>query len=221
MISQNPSVGKACHLFALAQEDEVLPLDDSRWGELTTAYGSGLEVPGLLRRLSSEGVPAVPKSYWDGCPWTMLWATICHQGTVYTASYAAVPHLVRLASQAAPDARARLIDLITYIEMGRAWRSAPPVPAFLEAGYLAALEELREILAASMRERWETRSACRLAAAFMVLNGETEVARYLSEVAESYPACPSCGEALFGRSAGRGSCQRAEPLNGLESQELP
>jgi ABC-2 type transport system ATP-binding protein len=28
-------------LFALAQEDEVLPLDDSRWGELTTAYGSG------------------------------------------------------------------------------------------------------------------------------------------------------------------------------------
>ena len=144
----------------------MLPLDDSRWGELTSAYGSGLEVPGLLRRLASEGVPAVPKSYWDGCPWTMLWATICHQGTVCTASYAAVPHLVRLASQAAPDTRVRLIDLITYIEMGRAWRSAPPVPAFLEAGYVAALEELRGILAGSMRERWEPRSACRLAAAF-------------------------------------------------------
>jgi hypothetical protein len=151
----------------------------------------------------------------------MLWATICHQGTVYTASYAAVPHLVRLAAQAELDARVHLIDLITYIEMGRAGRSAPPVPAFLEAGYLAALEKLRGILAGCMGERWETRSACRLAAAVMALNGDPDVARYLSEVAQSYPACPSCAEGLFGRSAGQdGSKSRLCSLDSRPNKAL-
>jgi len=68
----------------------LLDLDDRRWAELTHAYGSAADIPPLLRHLR-EFPPATD---YRAEPYFSLWTALCHQGPVYPASYAAVPHLV-------------------------------------------------------------------------------------------------------------------------------
>ncbi|WP_053670616.1 hypothetical protein [Streptomyces sp. NRRL B-1140] len=58
------------------------------WSRLRHAYGTAEDVPGLL-----DGASADPQS----SDWDELWSRLCHQGTVYSASYAALPALTRMA----------------------------------------------------------------------------------------------------------------------------
>ena len=57
------------------------------WSTLHDAYGSADRIPDLLARAREE----------DGA-WPELWSRLCHQGTVYAASFAALPELARLAA---------------------------------------------------------------------------------------------------------------------------
>ncbi|MET7533353.1 hypothetical protein [Streptomyces goshikiensis] len=59
------------------------------WSRLTHAYGSAEDIPALLERIASD--PASEH-------WNDLWSALCHQGTVYSASFAALPWLVGVAS---------------------------------------------------------------------------------------------------------------------------
>ncbi len=72
----------------------MLSLEDARWADLRHAYGSAGDIPSLLRTLSDDCSPSRSS---NAEPWFSLWSSLCHQGNVYTASYAAVPHLVGLA----------------------------------------------------------------------------------------------------------------------------
>lgn len=64
----------------------MLSLDDPKWNELQAAYGSANEVPGLLKRVYANPT--------DEETLDELWSSLCHQGTIYSASLPAVPHLV-------------------------------------------------------------------------------------------------------------------------------
>ncbi|MFD4637478.1 hypothetical protein ACFWN2_09215 [Lentzea sp. NPDC058436] len=50
------------------------------------AYGTAENVPALLDRAATGDQEA----------WTELWSSLCHQGTSYSASYAALPHLAAM-----------------------------------------------------------------------------------------------------------------------------
>ncbi len=63
----------------------MLSLDDSRWQNLRQAYGSAGNIPALLRELHSAPTEPV---------WGELWSCLCHQQTVYTATFAAFPHIL-------------------------------------------------------------------------------------------------------------------------------
>ncbi|MGJ5895653.1 hypothetical protein ACSCBZ_27405 [Streptomyces niveiscabiei] len=67
------------------------------WAHLTHAYGSAADTPGLFARL--DGGPG------DKDVWADLWSSLCHQGTVYDASFAALPLLTDIATGRAPGAR--------------------------------------------------------------------------------------------------------------------
>ncbi|MEX3103908.1 MULTISPECIES: hypothetical protein [unclassified Streptomyces] len=67
------------------------------WAHLTHAYGSAADTPGLFARL--DGGPG------DKDVWADLWSSLCHQGTVYDASFAALPLLADIATGRAPGAR--------------------------------------------------------------------------------------------------------------------
>jgi hypothetical protein len=83
----------------LIPEGEMLEgLDAVDWGTLTHAYGSAGDVPGLLRALASPDQDAREEAVYE------LLGNIWHQGTVYSASAAAVPFLFELlASPDVPD----------------------------------------------------------------------------------------------------------------------
>ncbi|MFF4392538.1 hypothetical protein ACFY0G_38220 [Streptomyces sp. NPDC001552] len=58
------------------------------WPQLSHAYGSAEDIPTLLARIASE-----PESEL----WNDLWSALCHQGSVYSASFAALPWLADMA----------------------------------------------------------------------------------------------------------------------------
>ncbi|WRZ88673.1 hypothetical protein OHB54_06125 [Streptomyces sp. NBC_01007] len=60
------------------------------WSQLHHAYGTAEDVPGLL----DAARPNAQDPSWDE-----LWSRLCHQGTVYSASYAALPALTEMARQ--------------------------------------------------------------------------------------------------------------------------
>ncbi|MEV6353519.1 hypothetical protein [Streptomyces hydrogenans] len=58
------------------------------WPRLSHAYGSAEDIPALLTRIASEPEPEL---------WSDLWSALCHQGSVYSASFAALPWLAGMA----------------------------------------------------------------------------------------------------------------------------
>ncbi|MFK0167492.1 hypothetical protein ACIQU5_01675 [Streptomyces sp. NPDC090306] len=70
------------------------------WSRLHHAYGTAEDIPSLLDAVGSDA----EDPGWDG-----LWSRLCHQGTVYPASYAALPALTGMARRwSAADRRAPL-----------------------------------------------------------------------------------------------------------------
>lgn len=65
----------------------MLDLDSPQWAELRTAYGTASDVPGMLEELYAGRTEALDD----------LFGYLCHQGSIYTASAAALPHLLHIA----------------------------------------------------------------------------------------------------------------------------
>lgn len=80
------------------------------WASLRDAYGDAALVPDLLRRLSTDDRDPV---------WDELWSRICHQGTVYSASFAALPHLLAWSRSIAPAKRTMVLVLSAAIVNSR------------------------------------------------------------------------------------------------------
>ena len=76
------------------------------WTLLQDAYGSAADIPSLI-----EGWTQQPS---DDLM-TDLWSRLCHQGTVYPASYHALPLLIDAAAQSSPKNRRDLLVLIGAI----------------------------------------------------------------------------------------------------------
>ncbi|CAM3633679.1 MULTISPECIES: hypothetical protein [Saccharibacillus] len=90
----------------------MLALDDSAWQRLITAYGGGQEAADLVRELEPDASDSERRE--------ALMELLLHQGTIYTATLAAVPHLARMAANAAdPQVRADLYILCGWMEASR------------------------------------------------------------------------------------------------------
>ncbi|MBK3562795.1 hypothetical protein [Streptomyces sp. MBT62] len=76
------------------------------WSELTHAYGSAEDIPGLFARLGGSEDDAV---------WQELWGSLCHQGSVYDASWAAMPTLVDIALERAPGGPIQAVTMAGLI----------------------------------------------------------------------------------------------------------
>lgn len=79
----------------------MLSLDSPRWKELRHAYGSAEHVPALIRAMASEVEPSFSdhpaKARNNPTPWDEVYSSLCHQYSVYSATYAAFPHIVEIA----------------------------------------------------------------------------------------------------------------------------
>lgn len=72
------------------------------WTSLHHAYGAAGDLPALLNSLTPDPADEV---------WGELWSRICHQGSVYSASFAALPALADAAGRWQPNQRAQPLAL--------------------------------------------------------------------------------------------------------------
>ncbi|HKR63428.1 MAG TPA: hypothetical protein VJZ00_06820 [Thermoanaerobaculia bacterium] len=133
----------------------------------------------------------------DAEVWDELWGRICHQGTVYSASFAALPILVRTAAQWSPADRFMPLMLAAHI---LASNDGSPVrassePARQEHGRLLA-DLTRETITA---QQWENSRLIQLLAASLVFAGDRFWARELDRIGDGSIEfeCPSCNTLLI------------------------
>lgn len=74
----------------------LLPLDSPVWNELECAHGSAAGIPDLIKTVCD---PALDESKTRDV-WSGVWDSLCHQDSVYSATYAAVPHFAGFIPQA-------------------------------------------------------------------------------------------------------------------------
>jgi hypothetical protein len=114
----------------------MLSLIDNRWPKLLGGYRVPLDVRPLLLRLDKEQDTA---SIWDE-----LWNELHHQGDVGEASYASVPHIVRIYRERG-TVDWNTFAIVATIELARKEGKNPDAPKWLEEGYFLAIRELAEI----------------------------------------------------------------------------
>ncbi|MEK6702306.1 MAG: hypothetical protein AABZ53_08585 [Planctomycetota bacterium] len=119
----------------------MLSLDDARWSSLSDAYGASSGIPKLLEQ--AEKLPEDAGGNVE--PYFSLWSALCHQGDVYSASYAALPHLVRIVEDNPSRFRWTLLALVHAIEVARSAGNGPPVPDDLSDPYQASLRRIPTI----------------------------------------------------------------------------
>jgi len=124
----------------------VLSLKSSRWSELEHAYGSAADVPRLLAQLA-----ALPPSGGDSEPWYPLWSALAHQGSVFSASFAAAPHVVAALASAPDRATFDYLQFPAWVEVCRL-RTGVPVPEDLAASYFESLARLPSLVAAASQQ---------------------------------------------------------------------
>ncbi|MFS2213586.1 hypothetical protein ACEN9H_02030 [Massilia cellulosiltytica] len=153
-----------------------LPLDSPRWQELEHAYGKAADIPALLRQLAS-----LPPSGPDDEPWFSLWSALAHQGDVYAASFAAVPHVVRALALAPDRAGAVYLQFPAWVEICRK-RERVVIPSDLQDAYAAALAALPGLVAAAAVRAWDEEFLACALAALAAVKGSVDVAEAALEL---------------------------------------
>ena len=156
---------------------EALPLDDPQWGELTHAYGSAADIPALLRQLAN--FPSC-ENYRDE-PWYTLWSSLCHQGDVYSASFASVPHIIAAAAANPERASYGYLLLPASIEIARVKRRLAILRG-LESSYFYSLGLLPGIVAGAAGRHWGEAFCSSALAAIAAAKGQSGIAEIVRDL---------------------------------------
>lgn len=157
----------------------MLPLDDPQWSQLSHAYGAASDIPDLLRALASS---VGPKNGYQDEPWFTLWSSLCHQGDVYTASYAALPHIVEIASKAPGPLDFSFFQLPAAIDVARQNGRGPPIPIEIETDYHLAITRLTDCVALHRHDDWDVSMLLSVFAAQAVAKGQFRIAEAISNL---------------------------------------
>ena len=170
----------------------MLDLDSDRWRELRHAYGSAADIPALLRQLPEAPVQS---SDTEQEPWFTLWSALCHQSDVYSASFAAVPHIIAAAQLRPPGKRAEYLFLAGTIESMRHKASSPSLAAEYESDYRQALQAAVPLTLEGLQAESDRSWFQGLLAALAAFRRFPELGAAISDL-ERELDCPSC-EATF------------------------
>jgi len=154
----------------------VLSLQSNHWSELRHAYGNAADIPELLSRLRE-----LPKSEGEAEPWFTLWSALAHQGDAYSASFAAVPHVIAALATAPTDADASFFQFPAWVEVCRA-KNQVEIPAELQAPYFEALARLPGLVAQASTRPWEAGFLACALCAIAAAKGQHEIAEAVLEM---------------------------------------
>jgi hypothetical protein len=157
----------------------MLELESPQWSKLTHAYGPAANIPSLLRLVAEN--PKGKASYTEE-PWFTLWSSLCHQGSIYTASYAAVPHLVGIASRTSGPCAWDFFGLPAIVEATRLRGAGPVMPEFLSAAYSSAVHGLHEAAFRHASHPWDHTFTQAVLAAVAAASGNALLAQAALEL---------------------------------------
>jgi hypothetical protein len=159
------------------------------WAKLKHAYGPATDIPSLLEQLSPDPKADV---------WDELWGRICHQGSVYSASFPVLPYLADAAEEWPKAARIMPLALAAAIVIGGSAVDSPDEPK--GAGFAVTIERLRRIAFDSFPAVGLAREdVIYLLQSTLALCGDTLWGENLDRLAsgEFEGECPSCNSNLF------------------------
>lgn len=156
------------------------------WRLLRDAYGSAEEVEALLARASSD----------DRAVWEELWSRLCHQGTVYTASYESLPRLAELADRWHHSTINQPLFLATCII---ASIDGPQRTEDVRAEFADAVQVLRRVSDRHLKDASDDTDFVYKLQALLATEGDSVWARNLDRLAdgEMELACPGCAEQVL------------------------
>lgn len=170
----------------------MLDLDSPRWKELSHPYESVEDVPHLLRELAATA----PSQLLGSPALDSLSYLLCDHGygPVCTASYAAVPHFIALATTRLHEERSALIHLAASIEIHRNYGDAPSIPDDLVEDYVASLGQMRILALECLKERQTDEESFHiLAGVLAVANGYVKYGNAIMHLKREGEVCHECG----------------------------
>lgn len=154
----------------------MLDLKSSRWQELVHAYGSATDMPALLLQLRE-----LPESKGNAEPWFSIWSSLAHQGDIYSASFAAVPHVISALAKAPSRADEAYFQFPVWVEICRVKNQVAP-PDDLKADYFESLAMLPDLVASAACRDWTPGFLACALAAIAVAKGQPQVAEAVIEI---------------------------------------
>jgi len=122
-----------------------------------------------------------PSSEGESEPWFSLWSALAHQGDVYSASFAAVPHVVAVLGTAPERADSSYFQFPAWVEICRE-RTGASVPPDLAPAYFEALAQLPALVAAAADREWDDGLVVCALAAIAASKGAHAVAEAVLEL---------------------------------------
>jgi len=165
----------------------MLDLDSPIWKDLTHAYGSAADIPTLLEQLKT----ASPQEKYDSEPWFSLWSALCHQNDVYSASYAALPHIIAIAGSKPARERLDHLFLAASIEAFRHVGDAPAIPVDLQEAYQQGIEQSFTLILGCLKLDWQENEYRILLGALAVVRAHPQLGNAIFELDQEIE-CPHC-----------------------------
>jgi hypothetical protein len=110
-----------------------------------------------------------------------LWSSLAHQGDVYSASFAAVPHVIEALASAPVRADASYFQFPAWVEICRS-RKQIEVPTDLSAAYYESLSRLPSLVAVAAGREWEPDFLACALAAIAAAKGQPAIAEAVLEL---------------------------------------
>lgn len=158
------------------------------WSQLTHAYGPAGDIPGRLERLAAH-----PTSE----SWDDLWSALCHQGSVYSASFAALPWLTVVAGAQDREQAVNALALAGSIMAGAEQRHGAGDVRAEHAADIATLTALAQAQLRITTDRAEYAYLLEVVLAFEGVAGWSENLAWGLTNEEYEVACPQCTSDLF------------------------
>lgn len=149
----------------------MIAFDDKRWEGLKGGYKTPYDPRPALRELEA-GSDA--EAVWD-----QLWEELHHQGDVGDASYATVPHLIRIQAES-PKVDWNLYALISTVEIERHRSGNPPLPAWLTESYREAWARVLEIGSRDLARTDDPLTVTSILGALALAKGQVKLGAFIA-----------------------------------------
>jgi hypothetical protein len=178
----------------------MIALNSPRWSELNHAGGSAEDIPALICALAAETKvefsPTPRDRRENPTNWDEVFDRLSHQGTFYSATYAAFPYLVDIAERDSEAAIQVLLLAGDYCS-----REQRPIPDDLALDFTLALKRIRNqsMKIVKNADSNDEFTFCRLIRAFgMLRHPRSAHCRSIDNLYEGsgeveVDSCPNCG----------------------------